>query len=736
MLYTDDVIKNKKTPKPSSKIATPYTKQELGDQLMFSDIELDLYRLSYLSLSLRYCSSKAYKLEMKNKKDFHIALHENDKNNEYISEKMENNFNEKYKNIKPGDLAYRNYRKNAEIQYKIKLKEDTLKLFNDKLKYFLKYYSNRISGTLLLLDNKNLLDIGNILEVLTSLDNKFRELYINSMYMEISAKFIDLEAKLQDKNKHLEKEINNNLRNENLQNLKTLKNFKLKNNDFHLSYINKDDTFKNILNQQMKKNVNEKHILDRINYYGVINDNQIFNIFIVPVLAFHVTLFHIALPPISTGIAATTASIGILSLLDGAKAVAKEGTKLSYNVLKNDKCVIIKEENEKKDLEQVSTNNLKEMQKSLSNLKETAKRTGQFNFFFANAFNYYFDLRNKNNLDYEALSVNSVKKNLDELRKTYHTTLYYSKFSRILLDTLKIQMDSMKIALEKSQIIMRSIPNLSEFFKSNIDPNLKDNRYYNYRNIIKGYLISQFKTSSSKDLKNLDLFTEFILSTMNEKNLNFNKLTQQKIDELNNIETNVAKALLYFKNFQSGPDSIRRGLGIISGIPDKKIDDALKWFGTDYKYAVNAGAWVLSSAIKGILFVSDKDMHKKYETLEKYAGYAADTLYTLQYAGGLVKHIGDWSGLFATSGWLFGITNTPFSLIVDIGITELSREISNNEIANWKEICIKLNNKIINNRKKNVQEQESNIVYNYIKTELRELPIVSMKKIQKNACIT
>ena len=157
-----------------------------------------------------------------------------------------------------------------------------------------------------------------------------------------------------------------------------------KKQNFHFWYKNMNFNF--YLTRENKS----KHYWDRFDYYFLTpSDSTLFNMFVIPVLGFHAVVFSIAIPPIG-GVVATTQTFAILTGIGTAKTVVENATKSAYNLVKKNKYFLADQE-----LSIVKDNklpNLDAIKSALKNIKESTSRTGQFNFYFANAFKYYCEL--------------------------------------------------------------------------------------------------------------------------------------------------------------------------------------------------------------------------------------------------------------------------------------------------------------------------------------------------------
>jgi hypothetical protein len=493
------------------------------------------------------------------------------------------------------------------------------------------------------------------------------------------------------------------------------------------------------INYHLTKESQNKHFWDRIDYYLLTpSDSTLFNMFVVPVLGFHAVVFYIAIPPIG-GVLATTQSFAILTGIGAAKTVVQEATKSVYNLVKTNKYFLADRKLSEARINKLT--NLEALKLALADVKESTSRTGQFNYYFANAFKYYCELKEnceKFNkfcssffTDSAALDQKKYDKEIPKIRDLYYKTLYYSRSNKIIADTLRIQLEALKAFTFQSLYLLTSDPHMVGFFKAR-DICLSENmskimtskasvRDANTRDIIYKYLKSKY---NKVDHSLATQLTAFVLLTMSSKQVNLDEAIKNQI-KVNENPSSYKKFKGYYDEFQHPADVARRGVYTLANLPFSQAYFAEI---NKYSYSINMGSWVAFSIFDVMLYASNSNFAKdKYAKIRSWCGNIVNGMYVGFHVIGAIDLFSKMTGLFSNS-IISGLAFSPFGIFVDVGIINLAGQVSSNEAKIWKDI----EEKFVKEKEKpkyNKGEKLWDPAYNYFTKDVALMPGDSIHKL-------
>lgn len=508
------------------------------------------------------------------------------------------------------------------------------------------------------------------------------------------------------------------------------------NKNFHYWYKSID------LNYHLSRECENKQYIDRLNYYSLTpSDGALYSMFVVPFIGFHMVVFSIAIPPIGN-VLATTKSFATITGILASRTVVKETVKSIYNVFKKNQYYIPSKASIEINSEIKSLKDLEVLKKTLSEIKKmTARNIGGFNFYFTNSFKYYCELKENCEkfrkfgssfyTDSFVVDDKIYQQEIPKIRSSYYKTLYYTRSNKIVADTLRIQLEALKLSSLQSVKLLTNHPQVIGFFKSR-DIFFKENvseamaskasaRDVNTKNIIYKYLRNKYNKVDDTLAKQL---THFVFSTMSSEQINLESLKEKRID-INRKATDFEEFKKYFDDWQNPADISRRMVGFFANIPCSQ-----NYFAeiNKYSYEINVGSWFAFSIFEAMLYASNSNAARdKYQKIRSWCGNIANGIYLGHHVLGIYDLFSRTTGLFSNSV-ISNLAFSPFGILIDVAITNLGAQVSSNEAEIWKDI----EERFVKEKEKSRYQKDEKLwdpAYRFFSREVGLMPSDSIHKI-------
>ncbi|KAB8028595.1 hypothetical protein [Fluviispira multicolorata] len=435
------------------------------------------------------------------------------------------------------------------------------------------------------------------------------------------------------------------------------------------------------LNEELIRESNKRNTSDRLDYYCTLNDMQIYSLFVSPIVGFHGIVFGLLIPPITgVGLVTTITATSIGTGIGTAKNHFSNFVKRIYNVgIRQNSFRKLDETKFNNKLNNaVNNNNLKQMSIIISELKKVNLKTGQFNFFFANTFKYYCELKNETDKYAKELFVEEKKfeKLLPNLQKLYYKTLCYFRKKEVLEETLRLQVCSLKAINIKSAFMIRNNENVKKFIRDHLN---KDEGFQ------KKLIRKSIHKVCGKNAKNTELIEDIILLSLRTEEID------EKFIKENSISASLKAGLSeqiedILGNFGSLNEGIKFGVRTTAKItPTDSLFTKISNNSTNF----DLGLWLSISALEGILYLSESHKaSRKYQLITSWISTLTGANYLSRVAASSVYLItSKWANLFTCPVMDYLYLN-PFGIIADIFSLKIGGAVSSTHSENWRQIII------------------------------------------------
>jgi hypothetical protein len=484
------------------------------------------------------------------------------------------------------------------------------------------------------------------------------------------------------------------------------------------------------LNSQLVLECSSKNLKDRSDYYLTFDDMQIYDYLVAPIVGFHAILIAFIFPPAAASALGVLTGTAMSAGIEIGKTQVINLLKRTYNVIIRDNKFYhidnikldekIEEAHQKFDLYEIKNLILK--------LKQSSTRTGDFNYFLANTFKYYAKLKGEcNNLSRDYLAGKKIfesliseegylenqKKELDdsktylERKKTclklereylerekkylakrkeydtiifdkkylYYKTMSYFRCKNILEETLRIQIDSIKLITSQSLLMLRGNEEFCQF----LDGYKKSHSDLYIRTKVRSLILKLGGKSNIDDFENL------VMMGLNNKKFNILDEKYAHITTLNPHSSIKDDILKFSDNFGGTADFVNQVTKILSNIPgtDTYFSELTK-----HSKEFDLGLWLSLNALDGILYLSNTSSAiQKYQKISSYIKKISSFITLGNYALGVVNLVGQsWIHLFS-SPFITNFSLNPFSIFTSFLNVNISKSVSSNYSAIWKDIC-------------------------------------------------
>lgn len=486
------------------------------------------------------------------------------------------------------------------------------------------------------------------------------------------------------------------------------------------------------LNERLMLECSRKNLGDRADYYLTFDDMQIFNYCVAPIIGFHAILISFVFLPAGATITgtviatATGTGLGIaknqtINLIKRIYNIALRNTKyykISDNAL-NDRNHQLHETIVDEDL-LLQPHEFLKMKEFITELRQISTRNGDFNYFLSNSFKYYAKLKTEinilsndylvnrklfkdNNADKEYNSVLFDKKYL------FYKTMTYYRSKNVIGETLKIQVDSIKLITKKSFIMLRGSKEFKTFLQK-YRTKYKDEEINDK--------ISKIISNMGVDKALVQNYQSIVLASLN------NSVLDQNLQSIElNRKTSFSEDVVNFSDNLGGTAQfVGQVLNIISNIPgpDAYVAKVMK-----HSNEFDLGLWTTLNAIDGILYLANTSSAiQKYQKISEYLRKISAAMVVGSYSLGIVNLIGNtWAHLFS-SPFINSFSTNPFSIFTTLLNVKISEKVSGNYSGIWNDIC---NN--FAEYKSNYKQVPSAAAYDYFVCQRKMDPGEAVHKI-------
>ncbi len=455
------------------------------------------------------------------------------------------------------------------------------------------------------------------------------------------------------------------------------------------------DDILQILNNQLVEECSKKNLNDRSDYYLTFDDKQIYDYLVSPIVGFHAILISFVFLPASVARSVIFTGAALSTGIGISKNQVINFLKRTYNIIIRDHNYynIENELLEEKIVEAHQQFDLYKLREIILKLKQSATKTGEYNYFIANTFKYYAKLKGDfchKSKDYLvdkktygfSFFENKYLENDEDYKKfiynrkyLYYKLMNYYRCKNILENTLKIQNDSIKLITSQSLLMLRGNKDFCEF----LDIYKKKFNELEIGDKISSIIIKLGGKS------NVDVFKTLVMLSLKNDKIDFHDKNSHilALEPHSSIKDDILK---FSDNFGGTGDFVNQVIKIFSNIPgtDTYVSEFTKYFSKEF----DLGLWVSLNALDGILYLSNSSLAiQKYKIISSYIKKISSFISLGRYTLGVVNLVGQsWLHLFS-SPFITNFSSNPFSIFTSLLSIRISKSVSSNYSAIWKDIC-------------------------------------------------